>query len=126
MCTDRREFLQMSALTAGVTAFTATTTAAPQAPPDPIRKLRPLPGKPASISDAERNARIEKARKLMVEKTPPHVRSSPMQASAPITKCRACRIAPGTALAWMGMNGRTSCGATKYCCNPACVLVMSR
>lgn len=67
MCTDRREFLQMSALTAGLAAFTTPTTAAPQESTDAIRKLRPLPGKPPSITDAERQSRIEKARKLMVE-----------------------------------------------------------
>ncbi|MFN7926999.1 MAG: Xaa-Pro peptidase family protein [Blastocatellia bacterium] len=67
MCTDRREFLRMSALTAGVAAFASNAIAVPQETNDPIRKLRPLPGKPAPISDSERQARIEKARKLMVE-----------------------------------------------------------
>lgn len=67
MCTDRREFLRMSALATGMTALSAEAPAQTATVPDPIRKLRPFPGKPTPISDAERNARIEKARKLMIE-----------------------------------------------------------
>jgi Xaa-Pro dipeptidase len=39
----------------------------PQAIPDAVRQLRPLAQRPASITDAERLARIEKARRLMRE-----------------------------------------------------------
>ena len=36
-----------------------------------------------------------------------------MPASVPATRCRACRIARGTASAWTVTSGRTSCAATR-------------
>ncbi|HET7219726.1 MAG TPA: Xaa-Pro peptidase family protein, partial [Vicinamibacterales bacterium] len=69
---SRRRFVQASAIAA------AATYAAPSAAqrgrggestpvPESIRALKPLPGKAAPITDAERLARIEKARALMAQ-----------------------------------------------------------
>jgi Xaa-Pro dipeptidase len=44
-----------------------TADAVAQNPPESIRQLRPLPGKVASVTDDERRARIERARRLMAE-----------------------------------------------------------
>src|SRR5438105_3943000 len=76
MCTDRRDFLRLSASLAGAVALSGTahaeTTAADffqqRDTPDPIRKLRSMTAGVAPISLAERKARIEKARSLMHEK----------------------------------------------------------
>src|SRR5262245_48433467 len=66
MCVDRRNFLQLSTGVAGAALFGAADAVA-QNTPDAIRQLRPLPGKVASVTDDERSARIDKARRLMVE-----------------------------------------------------------
>ena len=73
MCTDRRGFLRLSAGVAGaallsgnVLAETETSQSSQQRDvPDSIRKLKKMTDGVAPISDAERNARIEKARRLM-------------------------------------------------------------
>src|SRR5437870_8414285 len=75
MCTDRRDFLRLSASLAGAVALSGTahaeTTAAEffqqRDTPDPIRRLRSMTAGVAPISLAERKARIEKARRLMHE-----------------------------------------------------------
>src|SRR5262249_45423808 len=66
MCVDRRDFLGLSTGVAGAALLGAVDGVA-QNTPDAIRQLRPLPGKAAPITDDERSARIEKARRLMVE-----------------------------------------------------------
>src|SRR5262245_35381520 len=66
MCVDRRNFLQLSTGVTGA-ALLGAADAVAQNTPDAIRQLRPLPGKVASVTDDERSARIEKARRLMVE-----------------------------------------------------------
>jgi Xaa-Pro dipeptidase len=72
MCTDRRDFLRMSAGIAATAAITGTpgiTLAESNSPqnsqPDPIRRLRRMTDGAVPITLDERNARIEKARKLM-------------------------------------------------------------
>src|ERR1044072_5407278 len=74
MCTDRREFLRLSAGVAGATllgrslvyADTESFQPTPQATqPEAIRRLRPMTDKVVPITLDERKARIEKARKLM-------------------------------------------------------------
>src|SRR2546428_7137746 len=69
MCIDRRNFLQLSTSMGGVAgaALLGAADAVAQDTPDAIRQLRPLPGKVAPITDGERLARIEKARRLMAE-----------------------------------------------------------
>ncbi len=73
MSISRRRFVQTSAL-----AVTAAAHAVPEAAqrgtqgnagtvPDSIRALKPFPGKAVPISDQERLARIDKARRLMAE-----------------------------------------------------------
>jgi Xaa-Pro dipeptidase len=71
---SRRQFVQTSAAAAASAAIAAPVTAqrgrenAPTGPlPDAIRALSPFPGKAEPITDQERLARIEKARKLMAE-----------------------------------------------------------
>src|SRR5499427_9217309 len=66
MCVDRRDFLRFSTGVAGA-AFLGADDAVAQNTPDAIRQLRPLPGNAAPITDDERSARIEKARRLMVD-----------------------------------------------------------
>src|SRR5262247_1379733 len=66
MCVDRRDFLRFSTGVAGA-ALLCPDDAVAQNTPDSIRQLRPLPGKAASITDDERRARIERARRLMAE-----------------------------------------------------------
>src|SRR5215475_1030197 len=66
MCVDRRDFLRFSTGVAGA-ALLGAVDAVAQNTPHAIRHLRPLPGKAVSITDDERLARIEKARRLMVE-----------------------------------------------------------
>lgn len=72
MCTDRRDFLRMSAGIAAVAAFSGThantfaETSFPQnSQPEPIRRLRRMTDGVVPITLEERKARIEKARKLM-------------------------------------------------------------
>ena len=72
MCTDRRDFLRMSAGIAATAAITGTpgiTLAESNSPqnsqPDPIRRLRRMTDGAVPITLDERNARIEKAWKLM-------------------------------------------------------------
>src|SRR5262245_60189035 len=71
---SRRRFVQASAMAA--TAVYAAPASAQRGGrgdqnagpvPDSIRALKPLPGRPPAITDQERLARIEKARKLMAE-----------------------------------------------------------
>jgi Xaa-Pro dipeptidase len=70
---SRRTFVQNSAAVAGVlsadlTAMSAQGRGGPSGPvPDSIRALKPFPGRATPISDDERLARIEKARRLMTE-----------------------------------------------------------
>ncbi|MEK6630036.1 MAG: aminopeptidase P family protein, partial [Acidobacteriota bacterium] len=65
---SRRTFVQTSALAAAASyavpaeAQRGTTSVAP-----PVAALKPFPGKAVPISDDERRARIEKARRLMTE-----------------------------------------------------------
>jgi Xaa-Pro dipeptidase len=73
MCTDRRGFLRLSAGVAGaallsgnVLAETGASQSSQQRDlPESIRKLKKMTDGVAPISAAERNARIEKARRLM-------------------------------------------------------------
>src|SRR6267143_4108779 len=75
MCTDRRNFLRLSAALAGTGLLgnvTFAETAAPettqqQNAPESIRKLKKMTGDVVPISLDERRARIEKARRLMRE-----------------------------------------------------------
>jgi Xaa-Pro dipeptidase len=69
---SRRHFVQTSAL--AVAAFRAAPASAQRGAqgnagtvPDSIRALKPFPGKAVPISDEERLARIDKARRLMAE-----------------------------------------------------------
>ncbi len=62
---DRRKFVNQSAL-AGATALIAPRSTLTAQGGDPFASLRPLPPAPP-ISDDERRARIEKARRLMTE-----------------------------------------------------------
>jgi Xaa-Pro dipeptidase len=74
---DRRSFMRRSAAAAGAaaignglaspTAASAETADVVKPLPDAIQRLRPLSLPVVPISDAERLARIEKARRLMVE-----------------------------------------------------------
>jgi len=69
MSIDRRGFLQISAGTAGATLLAAgcAAPAGDEEIPDSIRQLSPMTQGIVPISDEERLARIEKARRLMVE-----------------------------------------------------------
>ena len=71
MTIRRRRFLYLSASAAlGVAAGRPVATeqrSGNQTIPDSLRNLTPFPGKAAPISDDERRARIEKARRLMVD-----------------------------------------------------------
>ncbi len=67
MCVDRREFLHLSAGVAGATLLASEASAQLHDIPESIEKLRPMTDGITPISDRERRARIEKARKLMVE-----------------------------------------------------------
>ncbi len=66
MCTDRRDFLRLSAGIAGA-AFFADPFATAAEVPAAINSLRPMTTGIAPISDNERRARIEKAQRLMSE-----------------------------------------------------------
>jgi Xaa-Pro aminopeptidase len=73
MCTDRRNFLRLSAAVAGATLLGNAAAAEPIEPevfqqrdlPEPIRKLRRMTDGIVPISLDERRARIETARRLM-------------------------------------------------------------
>jgi Xaa-Pro dipeptidase len=65
MCLDRREFLKLSTMAAGG-IITAQSTSAEQQP-KAFSKLKPMTAGIVPIKDEERLARIEKARRLMVE-----------------------------------------------------------
>ena len=75
MCTDRRDFLRLSAAAAGAILLANSAHAETAEPnpgqqhdlPGPIRKLRRMMDGIAPISLDERRARIEKARRLMRE-----------------------------------------------------------
>ena len=75
MCTDRRDFLRLSAGVAGATllgsslSYAHTEALDPQqgSQPDAIRRLRRMTDNVVPISMEERNGRIEKAQKLMRE-----------------------------------------------------------
>lgn len=73
MCTDRRDFLRLSAGIAGATLFGGSLAHAHEAAPvtqqgsqpEAVRQLRRMTDNVAPITRAERSARIEKAQKLM-------------------------------------------------------------
>jgi Xaa-Pro dipeptidase len=71
MCTDRRDFLRLSAVAAGATFLGSSLFEAHAEPvqqanqPDAIRRLRRMTDGVVPISIDEHKARIEKARKLM-------------------------------------------------------------
>jgi Xaa-Pro dipeptidase len=66
MTVTRRTFVQSAGAAAAAAALTpAHLEARPQ---DSIKALKPYPGKAVPISDDERRARIEKARRLMTER----------------------------------------------------------
>ena len=68
--TSRRDFLKLTATGAGAVTLGATTgctTADGSDLPEPIRSLQPYPGEFTPISDEERQARIEQAKRIMVE-----------------------------------------------------------
>src|SRR5215813_1377205 len=73
MCTDRRDFLRLSAGVAGATLLGGSFLNAEAEPlqqsatPEAIRKLRRMTDNVAPITLAERQERIEKARRLMKE-----------------------------------------------------------
>ena len=68
---DRRAFFRLSGVAAGASWLPSRIAEARQAPaaglPPSIQGLRPMTGGIARITDDERKARIEKARRLMVE-----------------------------------------------------------
>jgi Xaa-Pro dipeptidase len=75
MCTDRRDFLRLSAGIAGATLFGSSLTYAhnefvePQqgSPPEAVRRLRRMTDNVVPITMEERQSRIDKAQKLMRE-----------------------------------------------------------
>ena len=73
MCTDRRDFLRLSAVAAGATLFGGSLVNAAAEPalqantPEAIRNLRRMTDGIVPISLDERRIRIEKARRLMTE-----------------------------------------------------------
>jgi Xaa-Pro dipeptidase len=64
MCTDRRDFLRLSAGIAGV-AFAGPGFFQQREPPESIRQLKRMTDGIVPISDSERKTRIEKAQRLM-------------------------------------------------------------
>ncbi len=67
---SRRSFVQASTATAAALATSgieSATLMAQAALPPSVRALKPFPGKAMPIADSERQARIEKARRLMAE-----------------------------------------------------------
>jgi Xaa-Pro dipeptidase len=67
MHTTRRRFVQTAGIAAAALAATSRTSEAAQSTPPAIASLKPFPGRAVPITDDERRARIEKARRLMVE-----------------------------------------------------------
>src|SRR5678816_191789 len=68
MCTDRRDFLRLSAGMAGATLLGGSLVNAQQgSQPEAIRRLRRMTDNVAPITIDERKSRIEKAQKLMRE-----------------------------------------------------------
>jgi Xaa-Pro dipeptidase len=71
MSIDRRRFLQASAAVAGAGLAAAAPVAragqAKEPPPGPFAHLKPMTGGLSRIDAADRQARVEKARRLMVE-----------------------------------------------------------
>ena len=75
MCTDRRDFLRLSAGIAGATllgssfAYAHSESLEPQQgqQPEPIRRLRRMTENVVPITMEERKSRIEKAQRLMRE-----------------------------------------------------------
>ncbi len=70
MSTSRRDFFKVAAGTAGALALGTTPACTPESSsdvPEAIRRLEPFPGEFEPITDDERLARIEKARRLMVD-----------------------------------------------------------
>src|ERR1043165_4807487 len=68
MCTDRRDFLRLSAGMAGATLLgTSLVHAQQNTQPEAIRGLRRMTDKVVPITLEERKGRIEKAQKLMRE-----------------------------------------------------------
>ena len=66
MCIDRRDFLKLTSGVAGAALLSESgALAAPL--PEPIAQLKPMTAGIAQITDDERKARIEKARRLMIE-----------------------------------------------------------
>src|SRR5262245_22907611 len=67
---SRRQFSRSAGLAAGSIVAAGSPSFAQEAPravPDVIKALKPLSGAPPFITDDERRARIEKARRLMAE-----------------------------------------------------------
>src|ERR1044071_1062445 len=68
MCTDRRDFLRLSAGMAGATLLGGSMVHAQQgSQPEAIRRLRRMTDNVVPITPEERKARIAKAQKLMTE-----------------------------------------------------------
>jgi Xaa-Pro dipeptidase len=68
MCTDRRDFLRLSAGIAGATLLGSSLASAQQgAQPEAIRRLRRMADNVVPITMEERQSRIEKAQRLMRE-----------------------------------------------------------
>ncbi|HEV8484530.1 MAG TPA: Xaa-Pro peptidase family protein [Blastocatellia bacterium] len=67
MCIDRRDFLRLSAGASTLALFGGDVHGQVSDLPESIRRLQPIPSPVTPISDDERRARIEKARRLMVE-----------------------------------------------------------
>src|ERR1044071_1736637 len=67
MCTDRRDFLRLSAGMAGAALLGNSIAYAQSTQPEPIQRLRRMTDNVVPITLEERKARIEKAQKLMRE-----------------------------------------------------------
>lgn len=65
MCVDRRAFLKLSLLTAGAVITKPQLSHADT--PEPIRALKPMLDGVTPITDDERKARLERARRLMID-----------------------------------------------------------
>ena len=65
MCIDRRDFLRLSAGASAVALWGGDVHSQISDLPESIRILRPVPSAVTPISDEERRARIEKARRLI-------------------------------------------------------------
>ncbi len=66
MCIDRRDFLKLTSGVAGA-ALLSESGALAATVPESIAQLKPMTAGIAQITDDERKARIEKARRLMIE-----------------------------------------------------------